>query len=97
MNVLAHADIANFIKLALYRMPAATEIQGDLTQAKIELLRRTVDTPLFSAQGKDINNIQISRVFGNSIPFIFTPISDAHLQKLPIALPQKNQSFLHTG
>ena len=52
MNVLAHADIANFIKLALYRMPAATEIQGDLTQAKIELLRRTVDTPLFSAQGK---------------------------------------------
>ena len=52
MRVLIHSDIANLIELALYRMPTATQIQRDLTQAKLELLRKIVDTPLFSGQGK---------------------------------------------
>ena len=52
MKVLPHSDIANLIDLALYRMPSASEIQLDLTQAKLDLLRKTVETPLFSTQGK---------------------------------------------
>ena len=60
MKVLVHSDIADLINLALQRMPPSAEIQGDLVQAKLELLRKTVETQLFSTQGEELSLISLN-------------------------------------
>ena len=52
LEELKEEEVAGLLKICLNNMPAVTSVPEDITQVKLELLRKTVDTRLFACDGK---------------------------------------------
>lgn len=52
LEVVKERDLAGYVKICLQNMPALTDVPDDITQVKLELLRKTIATTLFQNDGK---------------------------------------------